>query len=48
MELKEMVNLYERYQKKLNELWRSLWPWNKKEKYKKTRRRNVFSKLLEW
>lgn len=24
MELKEMISLYEKYQKKLNELWRSL------------------------
>ena len=48
MELKETINIYEIYQDKLNELWRSLWPGKQKTNHQKIRTGNSWAKFLEW
>ena len=43
MELKETINLYEKYLDKLQDLWRSLWPRKQASKDKRIRKRNVIT-----
>ena len=40
METTELINIYMDYQKRIEDLWRSLWPRYKRKTNKKTRRRN--------
>lgn len=48
MELREIKEKLNKSDKKLKELWRSLWHWQEKRTYPNFRGQNQWYKFLEW